>query len=139
MDQSDNFEIKYWSEDFNNLNLNPQKQKRSTGKKLLMVLLFTGILAVLPVLILGLGNFKSNTPKIATVSEVKTEPTKSSGKKSVEQKSTDESKVKVINNDSYWKISKRICGTGKYYLSIRDQNLGKALFLGDEVKVNCDL
>ena len=139
MDQSDNFEIKYWSEDFNNLNLNPQKQKRSTGKKLLMVLLFTGILAVLPVLILGLGNFKSNTPKIATVSEVKTEPTKSSGKKSVEQKSTDESKVKVINNDSYWKISKRICGTGKDYLSIRDQNLGKALFLGDEVKVNCDL
>lgn len=45
----------------------------------------------------------------------------------------------VLNNDSYWKIAKRVCGNGRLYLSIRDQNNGKALYKGEKVAVNCAL
>ncbi|KKR94700.1 MAG: hypothetical protein UU45_C0008G0100, partial [Candidatus Levybacteria bacterium GW2011_GWA2_41_15] len=49
------------------------------------------------------------------------------------------SDVKILKNDSYWKISKRVCGEGKYYLSISGLNENKPLYRGDSVLVSCNL
>lgn len=45
--------------------------------------------------------------------------------------------IYVLNNDSYWKIAKRVCGNGKLFLSISEQNEGQNLHPGDFVKVSC--
>ena len=138
MNQADNFEIKYWGEEFNNLHLDPQRHGRSIKQKLVIIFSFIAVLAVLPTLIFGISNLQSDNPKIVTTSQIEVEPSKAPQVKIAEQKPS-QSEVVVVNNDSYWKISKRVCGTGKYYLSIRDQNQGKALYKDDLVKVNCSL
>lgn len=77
---------------------------------------------------------KSTTPRKAGPSPSLT-PIKEPLEKGI-QKTSGET---VLNNDSYWKISKRHCGTGKFYLSIRDQNGGKPLYKEDFVEVSCSL
>lgn len=46
----------------------------------------------------------------------------------------------VQPNDNFWKISKRVCGTGAYYLSIQQANgygNNRSLHEGDTVTVRC--
>ena len=45
----------------------------------------------------------------------------------------------VAEGDNYWKISKKVCETGKYFLSISAQNNGMSLHRGDEISTNCSL
>ncbi|GEM_PF-2409367 len=149
MVQNENFEIKYWGTNTDrSLYQNPQEQKRSIRKKLFIVLSFIIILAVFPVLFLGVTNLKlGQDKKISILTQIKpaikptstptSTPTPTPEKKPVLQKTS--TSITVKNNDSYWKISKRQCGTGKYYLSIRDQNAAKALHKGDGVTANCVL
>lgn len=90
---------------------------------------------------IGLTNL-NNTNQAKKIS-VAPEPQVFEKKKTVNQNTNADafktSTIEVINNDSYWKISKRVCGTGKYYLSIRAQNDGKALYKGEHVIVDCSL
>ena len=45
----------------------------------------------------------------------------------------------VRNGDNFWKISKRVCGNGRYYLSIQATNgyLNRSLQPGDIISVDC--
>jgi len=43
----------------------------------------------------------------------------------------------VLEGDNYWKISKKVCGTGKYFLSIRAQNNAQDLHAGDQLVAEC--
>jgi hypothetical protein len=43
----------------------------------------------------------------------------------------------VQNGDNYYKISVKVCGTGKYFESIQAQNNFAALYAGDQVVVTC--
>ncbi len=47
--------------------------------------------------------------------------------------------VQVLEGDSFWKISTRICGTGIYYASIQKANgyVERTLLPGDIISVNC--
>lgn len=135
MQNPDNFEIKYWAGG-NDFTLKTNNKVRSVKKKFFIVFAFVGILAIIPVLIYGLSYLQDlNTQKIATTSESaaikKVVPIKTEGPKVIE--------TEVLNNDSYYKITKRICGSGKQYLSVKDQNNGKALYKGDFVTVDCSL
>ncbi len=139
MSYRDNFEIKYWGTDYYS-NLDPQKPKRSLRKKLFIVLGFIVVLAVLPAMVFGITNLRSHqSKKISSAAEIQPNPTPTPSKKPIELKTPEITGETVLNNDSYWIISKRHCGTGKYYLSIRDQNAGKPLYKGDFVKAICNL
>jgi len=50
-----------------------------------------------------------------------------------------EVKVVVLQNDNFWNISRRVCGTGRYYLSIQAANgyQNGGLQPGDTVVVTC--
>lgn len=137
MDSSENFEINYWGKDFENFYQEPQKHKRSFRQKLAIILSFIAVLALLPIIIFGLAEINSSKPQIATTISTKPEPTKAPLSK--EKTKPKQIEATVISNDSYWKISKRYCGSGKYYLSIRDQNEGKPLFRNDVVRLSCAL
>lgn len=140
MDSNENFEINYWGEDFKSIYLNPQTPKRTVKQKFLIVFLFVSVLAILPAAIFGISNLNANSSKISSAIKVQTEPTQAptpTPKPAIEV--VESNIVEVINNDSYWKISKRVCGTGKYYLSISSQNNGKALYQGERVKVYCNI
>lgn len=134
MQNPDNFEIKYWAGG-NDFSLQTNKSPRSIKKKLLIVFSFVGILAIIPVLIYGLSYLQDlNTQKITikkTVPVKEIVPVQTESPKIIE--------TEVLNNDSYYKITKRICGSGKQYLSIKDQNNGKPLYKGDFVTVDCSL
>ncbi len=134
----DNFEIKYWGKELNSFYQEPKTPARNTKQRLLISLSFLTVLAILPMLIFGLSNLKFNKPKIVTNSQIKVVPTTAPQEKKIKQKELEKEAV-VVNNDSYWKISKRVCGSGKYYLSIQAQNDSKPLHKGDLVKVNCSL
>lgn len=45
----------------------------------------------------------------------------------------------VRENDNFWKISERACGTGKYYLVIQQYNNyeERSLMVGDVIKIKC--
>lgn len=43
----------------------------------------------------------------------------------------------VVSGDNYYTISLKVCGTGKFFESIQEQNNGVALYAGDEITVNC--
>lgn len=131
MNQADNFEIKYWAGSNEDL-VAEQKSKRSIKRKLSIVFSFISILAIIPVLVFGLSNLNFNQPeKVSVIQSPAQHPQPTPTPQIL--------LVEVINNDSYWKISKRHCGTGKYYLSIRDQNDGKPLYKGDSVRIDCSL
>ncbi|MEO6509241.1 MAG: hypothetical protein ABIO02_04760 [Patescibacteria group bacterium] len=46
-------------------------------------------------------------------------------------------KYTVKNGDNYYTISVKVCGTGKFFESIQEENNYAPLFSGDEVIVNC--
>lgn len=145
MNKSENFEINYWGEGYKSIHTLPQKPKRSIKQKLTIIISFVSVLAILPLTIFGITNLNSNNPeKITKVVKVKptTTPTQAptpTRVKNVAVMGIESNRVGVINNDSYWKISKRTCGTGKYYLSIQSQNNGRPLYKGDFVTVDCSL
>lgn len=124
------FQIDYIDPD-GYINFPVQKKKSLKRLKYLGVLVYLIMLAVSPFLIYLLG---TETPEpIKAVSSTSTsvfEERQTNGKTT---------EAKVIKNDSYWRISKRHCGEGRHYLSIKDANLGKALFEGDTVVINCSL
>lgn len=132
MQNPDNFEIKYWAGG-NDFSLQVGKSPRSVKKKLFIVFSFVGILTIIPVLIYGLSYLQDlNTQKI-TIKRV--EPIKEIAP--IQSENLKIIETEVLNNDSYYKITKRICGSGKQYLSVRDQNNGKPLYKGDFVTVDC--
>ena len=139
MSEAENFEINYWGKNFNNIYQETLPRGRSVRQKLLIVFFFVAVLTVLPMIIFGLGSISYSKPKIATTTQPKPEPTKTPPANREERFGQTETEAIVINNDSYWKISKRVCGTGKYYLSIMSQNNGKALYQGERVKVDCSI
>lgn len=137
---SNKFEIKYLG-DMGYVSTR-KPAKRSVRRKLFIVLCFLGILTFLPIISLGLSNIKFQNQEKITQSDIPI----FENKKTVNQNTTSDTNstnsIKnetVINNDSYWKITKRACGNGQNYLSVRDQNSGKALYEGDKVTVNCSL
>ncbi len=145
MNNSENFEINYWGEGYRSIHTLPKNPKRSIKQKLTIVISFVSVLAILPLTIFGITNLNSNNPERIT-KVVKIEPTTSPTQaptpprvKDVVVMGIESNRVKVLNNDSYWKITKRTCGTGKYYLSVKEQNEGKALYKGDFVTVDCSL
>ena len=137
MSGNENFEINYLGKNFNNIYHKPSRQ-RSIKQKLAIVVSFISVLVFLPMIVFGLSKI-SNSPKIAANIEVKPQPTKATPIKVNKEPNQTETETIVINNDSYWKISKRVCGTGKHYLLISSQNNGKALYQGERVKVDCSI
>lgn len=144
----DDFEIKYWGGDyvaFNDEFQSANKPHRSIKKKLVISMIFVLLVGITPVIFFGISNLNFNSHKnVAVVDD-------SLQKKTVNQNTIDYKNptptnsanklqsVEVVNNDSYWKITKRTCGTGQKYLTTRDLNEGKALHIGDTVLVNCSL
>ena len=145
MNSSDKYQVNYWAGGENYDHASP-KPKRSIKKKLSIVLSFVFVLAVTPTLIYTLMNLDFNNGKQVSVvtTDIQTpiEPKTTEPevhKEYIEEPTPKENEATVINNDSYWKITKRVCGKGNNYLLIKDQNGGKALYEGDTVTVNCEL
>lgn len=144
MSINEDFQINYWGEDYKSIYLDPKKPGRTKKRKLAIIISFVAILAILPVSIFAISNLSSNQSNKITSAAI-TEPTKKPTQapipkvKDVVVMGIESNRVKVLNNDSYWKITKRTCGTGKYYLSVKEQNEGKALYKDDFVTVDCSL
>lgn len=150
MGNTEKYQVNYWAGD-NDYVYQIQKPKRSVKRKLAIVFSFIFVLAITPTLIYALTNLNLNSGKKVSIApqEVQTVQTNTQTqtqetKPEVHQVTIEEPKkaanqIEVLEHDSYWKISKRTCGTGKYYLSIQDQNGGKALYFGDTVTVSCVL
>ncbi|MEK9176048.1 MAG: hypothetical protein AAB520_01250 [Patescibacteria group bacterium] len=137
MNNPKDFQIDYWKMDDYSYKT---PKKRSNKRKLLMVFLFVAVLAITPALIFSLVNLKTNTnPKISSVS-IPAEPQPKAGQldKNVPTP-TPVIQDLVEKGDSYWRLSKRNCGSGKYYTSIQNQNGGKPLHQGESVKISCTL
>lgn len=146
MNNSENFELNYWGEGFRSLHTLPPTPKRSLKQKLTIVISFISVLSILPITILAITSLNlDNSEKIIAKAQIGPSntptqaPTPTPKVKNVIVKGIESNRVEVVNNDSYWKISKRMCGTGKYYLSVKEQNDGKALYKGDFVTVDCSL
>lgn len=135
--RQENFQVDYWAGD-NNFLYKSQKPKRTTKKKLFIVLSFISMLAITPLLIYGISSIDINTKDKVSVINSPLVDTDSIDKVISENNSNND-EVIVLKNDNYWKITKRTCGKGNFYLSVKDQNDSKALFEGDTVKVNCSL
>ncbi len=45
--------------------------------------------------------------------------------------------VRILNGDSYYSLTKRACGEGKFYRFVADLNGNKPLYEGDAIKVYC--
>jgi len=141
MTNIDDYQMKYWPTENSYLQNTPKK--RSVKRKLGIVASFLFVLAVTPSLIFTLSNlnFEEKTPKVSVVETstpiVNDKPEVHNV--TIEEPKTNSSQVTVINNDSYWKISKRACGSGQYYLSIQAQNNGKPLHKDNTVIANCEL
>ncbi len=133
-------EYDYWDNESTYVYKSP-KNKRSLKRKLAIVFSFVFILAITPPLILSLSNLDLNpSPKVSVVNTQIEAPSQKSYPVTIEEpKQSDVNQIEVIKNDSYWKISKRACGTGNYYISIQSQNGSKALHEGDLVSASCVL
>lgn len=137
MNSNDDFGLKNLGQDYFYSYPVEEKPKRSIKRKLGIISAFLAILAITPSLLFGLKNINFNkNEKVSVVKEAVFE------NKKTENQNTESPKpqlinVEVLNNDSYWKITKRTCGSGKQYLSIRNQNNGKPLYKGDTVSVIC--
>ena len=145
------YEYNYWGNESTYMYRSPKKPARSFARKLAIVFSFVFILAITPPLLLSISSLDlTPTKKVSLIedsSKIKNEAPKSypvtvelpssEPTTSTEPTQADSNYLEVINNDSYWKISVRSCGTGKYYLSIRTQNGAKALYKGDSVIANC--
>lgn len=139
MEKIDDFDLKNLGENYFYSYPAQEKPKRSTKKKLFIVFSFIVFLAITPAAIFGLTSINFNKAEKVSIAKdpvFENKKTVNQNTKSFEPESVS---VEVFNNDSYWKITKRICGSGKLYLSVKDQNNGKALYIGDSVRVNCIL
>lgn len=136
MSVNEDFQINYWGEDYKSIYLDPKKSGRTKKQKLAIVISFVAILAILPVSIFAISSLNSNQSDKITFNPTQVPIPKV---KDVVVMGIESNKVRVINNDSYWKITKKTCGTGKYYLSVKDQNEGKPLHKDDFVTVDCSL
>lgn len=139
MEKIDDFDLKNLGEDYFYSYPIQGKSKRSTKKKLFIVFSFIVFLAITPAAIFGLTsiNFdKAEKVSIAKDPVFENKRTVNQNTKNTEPESVN---VEVLNNDSYWKITKRICGSGKLYLLVKDQNNDKALYKGDIVTVKCNI
>lgn len=131
----DSFEIKYWAGG-NDFKFIKPPTNRSFRKKLLIVLSFIGVLALFPILLIGVSMIDfSGGDEIVTIHTPISDSEADLRKTLINEPITIE--AGVIKNDNYWKISSRICGEGKFYLDIKEQNNSKALFEGDIVTVKC--
>ncbi len=139
MNSNDDFDIKNLEQDYFYSYPAEEKPKRSIKKKLGIVFAFLAILAITPSVLFGLKNINFNKSEKVSVAKEAVFENKKTVNQDAESPKPQLVNVEVLNNDSYWKITKRTCGSGKYYLSIRDQNNGKPLFKGDFVTVNCVL
>lgn len=142
MEQNSEFQIKNLGKDFFYSYPVVKKNRKSLKMKLLIVFSFAINLAIFPILLYALTTHnlkvesKINTTEISrTTNPIIKTPEKQNNK----LESPQVVETQVQRNDSYWKISKRICGSGRLYLSIRDQNGGKPLFFGETVLVNCNI
>lgn len=149
MGNSDNYQIKYWN-DLENFSYKSPKPERSIKRKLAIVFSFIFVLAVTPTLIMEISNFDAKPAKEVSVAStqskqnlqnsVNTQPEVHKVTIELPKKAPAQAgQAEVINNDSYWKISKRVCGDGKYYLSIQAQNENKPLHVGNTVAASCVL
>lgn len=135
MDQQDNFYIQNIGSEYFPY-VKESKKARSFKRKLGIVASFVGFLALIPFILFGINfNQNRNSNKISSnqiISPIST-PIK------VETKTEPKFKDIVLKHDSYWKIAKRNCGSGKYYLAIQNLNFGKPLFEGESVLIDCSL
>jgi len=138
------YEYSYWGNESTYVYKSP-KQERSLKRKLAIVFSFVFVLAITPSMIYALSNFNlKSSPKVSVVNPpaiITTEIPEAPEiyNVTIEEPKTLNNQAEVIINDSYWKISKRVCGSGKYYISIQSQNGGKALYKGDIVSASCVL
>lgn len=139
MEKIGDFELKNLGEDYFYSSPRQEKPKRSTKKKLFIVFSFIVFLAITPAAIFGLTNISFNRAEKVSIAKDPVFENKRTVNQNTKNSESESVSVEVLNNDSYWKITKRICGSGKYYLSIRDQNNGKALYKGDTVTIKCTL
>lgn len=131
----DNFEIKYWAGG-NDFEFVKPPTNRSVKRKVLIVLSFVGILALFPLILIGASKIDFESKDEAITIQT---PISNNDIKLKETLITEPITIEagVVKNDNYWKISKRICGEGKFYLEIQEQNNAKALFEGEIVSVKC--
>ncbi len=138
MNSNNDFDLKNLGQDYFYSYPVREKPKRSIKRKLGIVFTSLAILAITPSVLFGLRNINFNkSEKVSVIQTMvnKESPVKTKNPQPAPTPQTFQ--TEVINNDSYWKISKRVCGSGKYYLSIQSQNQSKPLFKGDTVTVNC--
>lgn len=145
MGSVDNHQVNYWAGGIN-YEYEPTKPGRSIKKKLFIVFSFIFILAITPTIIYTLVNMDfSNSKQVSVVpSQVQTDAQQENSepkvyKVTIEEPKKSENETTVLANDNYWKITKRVCGEGNNYLSVKEQNEGKALHEGDTVTINCNL
>ena len=141
MSNPSDYQVNYWAGGETYAYKSP-KPKRSIKRKLAIVFSFIFILAITPSIIYALLNLNLNQTKQASIAPVESQIQKSEPEVhevTIEEPKTPLNHTEVLEHDSYWKISKRVCGTGKYYLSVQNQNGGKALYGGDTVIVTCSL
>ena len=132
MDPIENFNINYWGKDFSYSG--PQKRGSSTKKKLAIIFSFILLLVIFPSLIFSLANINLESKKEISSTAGIISPTQETIQDTSNQTPNEGT---VIKNDSYWKISKRYCGVGTYYLTIQEKNDSKPLFVGDKVLIDC--
>ncbi|HEX3035013.1 MAG TPA: hypothetical protein VHT73_07740 [Thermodesulfobacteriota bacterium] len=136
MTNAENYHINYWGAPDPNYPTPAKKQGRSVLRKLTIVFSFLFILTLIPAAVYGLSKNQDNSPKVSSA-DLPVEITKPIPEPTKQIKPSNRDTVHSV--DSYWKISKRNCGVGVYYLSIQQQNGGKPLHAGDSVVVNCSL
>lgn len=140
MDKVEDFHINYWGPE--ELDYGRVRKQRSAGRKLFIVIAFILILGILPLLTLEYGYFRNSAAKkqvSQVINPISPSPTKNP---TVRPKTTPASNPNhdvIVKGDSYWKIAKRNCGSGKYYLTIQNLNKSKPLQAGDSVLINCSL
>lgn len=81
---------------------------------------------------------QSVTPTVAVKTETK--PTMSStitSKPKVNTLADTTGQYTVVNGDNFYVISVKVCGIGKYFMSIQSQNNGMSLHAGDQIVVSC--
>lgn len=132
MEKTEEFSISYWGKEFDYTN--PPKKHKKIKRNFMIFLLFAILTTLTPALIFNInktGLFSKKT-QISTSTKI-VSPSR------VEKIASAENPIQgtVIKNDSYWKISKRYCGTGEFYLSIQEMNNFKALYENDSVTVVC--
>ncbi|MBI2032754.1 MAG: hypothetical protein HYT09_03885 [Candidatus Levybacteria bacterium] len=140
MDTKSNFEIKNLG-NFEEILSKPERKKRGLFLKFFATTSFLVNLTLLfALIVIALGEFQSSPNSLFSNANKPKENVAKNTEVNKEEISTKTSKKEGIveKNDSYWKIAKRYCGSGRYYLSIQSINNFKALHKGDSVKISCN-